>query len=75
MIPVRVIGRDPETGKLYQAVRSEANSKRWGWIEIESPTMPDTTDTAGDIIFNFSVGVGSFPAGPPRANIMSGTPE
>jgi hypothetical protein len=67
MTPVRVIGRDAATGKCYVAMKGEAGSKTWGWLEVKSPVIADDKpDMAGDMIIDFPAGsMGHWPVLPP----------
>jgi len=67
MMPVRVIGRDAETGKCYVAMKGETGSKVWGWLEVLSPAIADDKPgMAGDLFIDFPVGsLGHWPLSPP----------
>jgi hypothetical protein len=68
MIPARVLGCDPITGKIYQAMRGERDSWRWRWIDVTHEA--DTPNTRGDVVFTFPGGINTFPMTPPARSTV-----
>lgn len=69
MIPARILGRDPTTGKIFQAMRGEVDPTRWRWIEVTHES--DQPMLAGDIVFTFPGGIDTFPTVPPQRAAMT----
>jgi hypothetical protein len=71
MIPARVLGHDPNTGKIYQALRGEVTARSWRWIEVTHEA--DRPNLEGDIVFNFPGGIEAFPTVPPNQSKVDGS--
>ena len=74
MIPARVLAIAKDTGKVYQAMRSEfvAQPVYWDWTETSH--NDDIPFTGGDVVFRFP-SVDSFPRTPPKDTNAKGADE
>lgn len=73
MIPARVLAHDPQTGKIYQAMRGEVDARQWRWIEVTHEA--DRPNLKGDVVFAFPGGIATFPTSPPLDAKVHDIPE